>query len=372
MNCGFIIVILSLNQESTECQLNGEGQTWKKQKRLPLKFGERIVMHSGKILVTGGTGFVGSNLVELLVEEQNAVKCLVREKSKIDFLSNLGVEFAYGDITDKAALTSALKDVTAVFHLAGILGKWGMPSQVYWDLHVNGTKFLLEACEEQNVRRLIYCSSAGVLGPISNPPADESYPYAPSNTYERVKTEAEKIVLNYKQKLDVTVLRPEFVYGPKDMHVLSLFKTIRAGKFVLIGAGNTFLHPTFVDDLTQGFLLSLEKQKSIGEVYLIVGQRYVSVKEFAGILSANFSLKESWRHVPLWVANAFAGVSEAAGKVFKFEPMLTHSKVKFFTENRALSYQKAARDLGYKPVRLEDGIKRTVEWYQKNGYLEFN
>lgn len=328
-----------------------------------------MIINNEKILVTGATGFVGSNLVEALVKKGYKVRCLVREKSDSKFLQSLNVELAYGDVTDASSLANSLKNVKVVLHLAGILGKWGVPRQVYEDIHVKGTKLLLEACSHKGVRRFIYCGSAGVLGPIKKPPADESFPYNPSNIYEEVKTEAEKLVMSYKDKMDVTVLRPEFVYGPKDMHVLSLFKTVKNRKFLLIGKGEAFLHPTFADDVTQSFLLCLENKKSIGQIYLIVGERYVSVKEYADIMSAQLGMEIKWRHVPRWAATIVASIFESTGKIFKHEPMLTHSKVKFFTENRAFSYSKAKQDLGYKPIKLEEGIKKTVEWYQTNAYL---
>jgi nucleoside-diphosphate-sugar epimerase len=327
-------------------------------------------MSSGKVLVTGGTGFVGSNLVEALVDRKYDVRCLVREGSRTSLLKNLRVELVYGDIKDKASLPSALKDVTTVFHLAGILGKWGVPNQVYWDIHVTGTRLLLESCVERGVRRFIYCSSAGVLGPIKKPPADESCAYAPSNAYEYAKAEAEKLVLSYKEKLDVTIVRPEFIYGPKDKHVLGLFRSIKNRRFFIIGDGKALLHPTYIEDLNTGFILCLENHRSIGEVYLIVGERYVTVEDLVNIICQNLGQKTSWIHIPTWIAKVFAEVSEFVGKVLKFEPPLTYSKVKFFTENRAFTYSKAERDLRYKPVKLADGIEKTIKWYYRNGYLK--
>jgi nucleoside-diphosphate-sugar epimerase len=330
---------------------------------------ENIEMPAKKILLTGGTGFVGSNLAEALVKKGYDVRCLVRKKSNINFLQSLKVEFTYGDVTDPSSIKDALKDVKTVLHLAGILGKWGVSRQFYDNIHVKGTKHILEECYGIGVERFIFCGSAGVLGPIKMPPADESYPYQPTNVYEEVKTEAEKLVMSYKDKLSVTVIRPEFVYGPMDMHVLSLFKTIKNRKFLLIGAGDAFLHPTFVDDVTQSFLLCLKNPQSIGQIYLVTGERYVTVKEYADLVSAQLGMKTSWRKVPRWAASSVASVFESAGKVFKFEPALTRSKVKFFTENRAFTNSKAKNDLGYAPIKLEEGIKRTVEWYQINGYL---
>jgi nucleoside-diphosphate-sugar epimerase len=326
-------------------------------------------MATEKILITGGTGFIGGNLVMALFEKKYEIKCLVRKNSRTHFLDDMGVELAYGDITDKASLGEAMKDVSVVFHLAGILGKWGIPSNFYTDIHLEGTKKMLETCIEQGVRRFIYCSTSGVLGPIQNPPADESRQYNPSNIYEYVKTEAEKAVLGYREKLDVTVIRPGLVYGPRDMHTLPLFKSIKNRRFFIIGDGKALIHPTYVKDLSQGFVLCLENKKSMGEVYLIVGESYVTVEKFVAIVSKNLGFQKSWLHVPIWIAKALAGMTELAGKLLGFEPPLTYSRVKFFTENRAFSYSKAERDLGYRPMKLEEGIKETITWYSENGCL---
>ena len=133
-------------------------------------------MATEKILVTGGTGFVGSNLVMALLRKRYDVRCLVRKNSRARFLSKMGIALAFGDLTDPASLTEAVKDVSVVFHLAGILGKWGIPNYLYSNIHAWGTRKILSTCIAQGVSRFIYCSTSGVLGPIRDPPASESAP----------------------------------------------------------------------------------------------------------------------------------------------------------------------------------------------------
>ncbi len=325
-------------------------------------------MCSGKVLVTGASGFLGSSLVEALRSKGYDVRCFVRKSSDTIFLEGLGVEFAYGDITDKASLWNALSGVEVVFHLAGLLGKWRVPAGVYHDVHVGGTQTVLDACLKQGISRLIYCSSSGVLGPLQGL-GDERSPYNPSNPYEYAKAEAEKVVLRHKDDLDVTVIRPGLVYGPRDLHMLALFKSLKDRRFFIIGDGKALLHPVYVGDLDQSFLLCLENPRSIGEVYLIGGERPVTVEEFINLFSENLGSKASFRHVPLWGAKLLAGVAESSGRLLGFEPPLTYSRVKFFTENRAFSCFKAKTDLGYVPTSLNDSIKQTLNWYRKEGYL---
>lgn len=323
-----------------------------------------------RILVTGGTGFIGSHLVEALVKRGHKVRCIVRNDGQTRFLENLGVELVYGGITEKNALQNAVRGMTAVFHLAGILGRWGVPVEVYWDTNVKGTRLLLECCAEQGVTRVIYCGSASALGHIEKPPADEDYPGNPSNVYEQSKAQSEKVVLDYRDKLKVTIIRPEFVYGPGDTHVLRLFKAVKNRKFLIVGNGKSFLHPTYVGDVIQGLILCFENRKSIGQVYNIVGERYLTVEDLISMISRNFGLEMHARHIPSWGANFIASTSELAGRLFGFEPVLTKSRVEFFTVNKAFDSSKARRELGYNPIKLEDGIADTIKWYLEKGYLD--
>jgi len=284
----------------------------------------------------------------------------------------LGVELVYGDITDMDSLKKAVEDVDVVYHLVGLLGQWGIPDKVYWDINFKGTENILKACINKNIKKFIHCSSAGVLGAIKNPPADESYPYNPSNIYERTKAEAEKLILKYhhEQGLPVIIIRPEFVYGPGDMHVLGLFKAIQKKRFFIIGDGNSTLHPTYIDDLIHGLILCMDKQRAIGEIYIIAGERLVTVKELADIIAEELNVSLSKIHIPIWLANMCASALEKIGKISKFDPPLTKSRVKFFTENRAFRISKANIELGYKPIQLMTGIKQSIDWYKENGYLD--
>ena len=330
---------------------------------------EATTITKQKILVTGATGFIGRHLVEALVERGYNVRCLVRKNSDFGYLSNLGVELVYGDITDKPSLLNAVQDITSVFHLAGIIGKWGVPEETYWNIHVLGTEFLLDCCIEKKVKRFIYCSSAGVLGPIKKPLANEDHPYNPSNIYEKVKAEAEKKVLNCKAKLDVTVIRPEFVYGPGDLHVLKMFNAVQKGKFYIIGNGESLLHPTYVDDLIYCFLRCLENKNTIGEVYLVVGETPVKVKDLVRIIAEELGVSPPKVRFPRSVAFMLAYLSEFLGRVFDFSPPLTLSQVKFFTQHRAFDGSKAKSDFGYEPIELRQGVKQAICWYRQNGYL---
>ena len=324
-----------------------------------------------KILVTGGTGFIGGSLAERLVKEGHEVRCLVRKTSNVSFLDKLGVEKIYGDIENISSLETAMKDIDTVYNMVGILGKWKIPEEIFWRTHVNGTKNILDASINAGIKKLVHCSTAGVLGVIEKLPADESYPYNPYTIYETTKVEAEKLVFEYhnKYKLPVTIIRPELVYGPRDLFTLKFFQAVKRGFFPIIGNGNNTCHLVYIDDLVKAFMLCIDK-KATGDAYLIGGESYITMNELLTNMANALGVKPPGIHIPIKLVSIMATMMEFSGTVLNFEPILTKSRVRFFTENKGSSYAKAKKELGYVPdVSLEDGLRRSVEWYRKNGML---
>ncbi|MCJ7616103.1 MAG: NAD(P)-dependent oxidoreductase, partial [Desulfobacterales bacterium] len=215
-----------------------------------------------KALVTGGTGFTGKHLVARLINEGNEVRVLARKKDPE--LEKMGVEFILGDITDKEVVYKSVERVDKVYHLAAVFREGGgISDNVFWEVNVNATKNLLEASLKNGIERFIHCSTCGVLGHISRPPADEIHPYNPGDEYQRTKYEAEKIALDYfhNRGLPGVVVRPTAIYGPGDMRILRLFKAIYEGKFIMIGSGEVFYHLVYMDDLVEGIMLCGKEKK---------------------------------------------------------------------------------------------------------------
>jgi nucleoside-diphosphate-sugar epimerase len=325
------------------------------------------------ILITGGTGFIGRHLVNQLVQGSHRILLISRDKKAAGLWPNLNnIEVVPGDITQPESLRVLFAETEVVYHLAGKLGQAGVPDEVYQNLHYQGTKNILEAAlTAKKLMRFIHCSSAGVQGPILNPPADESLPYAPSNIYEQTKADAERLVLEYHQRhaLPAIILRPEFVYGPGDTHVLGLFQAIKKGIFVIFGRGQSLLHPTYIDDVAQALVQCLKTDMKSGEVFIIAGEKPVSVQELGYVIADALNVRRPYR-IPLWLGYAGALIFETFGKRLKFDPPLNRSRLKFFTENRAFVTDKAQKLLGYEPhFSFEQGVKLTIDWYREQGYL---
>jgi nucleoside-diphosphate-sugar epimerase len=259
------------------------------------------------------------------------------------------------------------------------LGRYGVPESAYFRLHVDGTCALLRACaapsaSRADLKRFVYCSSPGMLGPVgpSDLPRDETSAHHPTGVYERSKSEAEKAALPLAAALGVplVVARPEFVYGPGDQHVLGLFQAVRRRRFFYIGSGENLCHPSYVDDVVAGLIAcSSERAQTLG-AYHICGPRPVTWKEFATAIAGALGVPSPTLHLPVSLARVGAWSAERVADLIGIEPPLSLEGVRFFTESRAFSIAKAARELGWTPkVDVEEGARRAVQWYRSQGML---
>jgi nucleoside-diphosphate-sugar epimerase len=326
-----------------------------------------------KVFVTGGTGFTGGHLVQRLVKDGYEVSALARKTSNTELLKKLGVEIILGDITDKDLLKKALSGFDMVYHLAAMYREGGgIGEKQFRDVNVNGTKNMLEASMHANIDRFIHCSTAGVHGHISKPPADESYPYNPGDVYQETKVEGEKLALDYfKKGLPGVVVRPVGIYGPGDLRFLKLFKAIQTGRFVMVGDGKVLYHLTYIDDLVEGFILCGKKENALGQTYIIAGERYLSMNEFVEIIAKALEVKKPKIRFPLfWPVWTAALLCEALCYPLGINPPIFRRRVDIFRKDRAFDISKARKELEYRPqTSIEDGINKTAEWYRKEGYL---
>ena len=149
-----------------------------------------------KVLVTGGTGFVGSHLTKRLLDDGAAVRLLVRNTSNTKLIrefEELGAEIIYGDVSDRESVFRAVDGVEYIFHIAALFRQAKFPDEVYYQVNVSGTKNILDAAEALRVKRVVHCSTVGVHSHIPSPPAHEQEPYRPADIYQVTKCEAEKI-----------------------------------------------------------------------------------------------------------------------------------------------------------------------------------
>lgn len=322
-----------------------------------------------KILLTGATGFIGRHLLRYLSREHEVIT-LVRDSRDKVYSEDKLAGIVTGDLRDKRFYKKIPSGIDLVCHAAGILGRWGVDPKVYYDVNVQGTENLLNICLNKEISRIIYISSAGILGCSDSGLLNERSLYNPFSVYEISKAEAEKRVIKFSKDNDIrfTIIRPEFVYGEGNLHILGLFKAIKARRFFLVNKGDSLVHPTYIGDLIQALGLIINSEK-YSNIYIIAGERYLTVNEFAGVISKAIGVAPPWLTVPYPIAKAMALLSEFAASIFDFEPVFTQSRLDFFSRNRACSIELAVSELGYKPIKLEQGILNTISWYKDNGYL---
>src|SRR3989454_641331 len=241
-----------------------------------------------KVLLTGGSGFLGSFVAEQLSAEGHVVRALVRPHSARKILDKVArVEFAPGAIEDRASLGAAVDGVDAVVHVAGIV-KARRPAD-FFEVNTQGTKNLLEAAVRHGVGRFVYVSSLAAVGPSMDgtPVPDEAEP-KPVTHYGRSKLEAERAVLAAKDRLHVTVVRPPLIYGPRDRETLAFFTSVRNGVLPMTGDGSNTLSVVYVADCASAVVRALgARGVPSGRTYFVDdGTVYVWRGALAGIESA--------------------------------------------------------------------------------------
>ncbi len=236
-----------------------------------------------KILVTGGTGFIGSRLAERLVlEEQADVTVLVNNWSKASWVSRLNVQLVQGKITDLALLDKLTAGMDYVFHCVGVGGTYEEARKV----NVDGTKAVLEASEKNKVKRLVYLSSVVVSGAQIPEGMNETVPYKfTGNPYADTKIEAEQQVLDFSREKNVSsaVIRPTFVWGPcSPYYTIDVVQQMKSNCFLLVDEGRGQCNAVHVDHVVDLCLLAALREEASGEVFLVTDRPEMSWAQFWG------------------------------------------------------------------------------------------
>jgi nucleoside-diphosphate-sugar epimerase len=327
-----------------------------------------------KILVTGGTGFTGKALVRRLIDQGHQVVALdYKEGLKTQELRDWGAEVVLGSVTDRDVVRRAMRGVELVHHVAAAFREMNVPDTYYYDVNVNGTRNVLEAAAKEGVRKVIYCSTCGVHGNIDHPPGGEDAPIQPADYYQRTKYEAEPVVRQFHERgLKTVILRPAAIYGPGDPERFFLiFKRVAKGSFPMFGNGRTLYHPLYIDNLVDAFILAMEDGKGEGEAYLIADEEYLGIEDLVRRVGKALNVHVKVPHYPVWPVVAAGHVCEKVCRPFGINPPLFPRRVDWYRQNRAFKIDKAKRDLGYAPlVGIDEGLRRTAEWYRREGYLE--
>ncbi len=322
-----------------------------------------------KAFVTGGTGFIGSHLVDRLIQRGDVeVSCLVRGNEK--WLKGKSFTKVQGDLLDLDILKRALKGVDVVFHNAALVKAptW----QQFEVANVDAAENLVRLAQKAGVKKVVILSSQAAAGPSSGTPIDETAPLRPVSKYgESKKLMEERVQLLTRDGYPVTIVRPPAVYGPREENIYSFFKSAAKGICPIIGNGKTpRVSMVHVQDLVDGILLAAQYPHEGIETFFISSEQtynWNQIKE-----ATSFALGR--RLLPVYVSpkivQKVGAISESVGSFFGSYPILNREKAKELSLEWTCSVEKANKLLGYRQqVSLEQGILDTVRWYQKHHWI---
>ncbi len=325
-------------------------------------------------LITGATGFVGGHLAEACVGRGWTVRALVRPSSNTSLLEQNRVHLIRGDLADAAAVREALQGVEVVFHCAAKVGDWG-PVEEYRAINVEALRGLLDACKQQPLRRFVHFSSLGVYAARHHHGTDESEPLPAHHIdgYTQTKAESEELVLSYHRQyqLPVVVLRPGFIYGPRDRTLMpKLLANLRKRMVRYISGGKHAMNCIYVGNLVEAALIAAEKPEAVGQIYNLTDGEFVSKRRFIESIVNGLGLPRPRPvSVPLWAARIMAWWMEGGARRNNSPrpPRLTQARLKLFGLNLDFSIEKAKRELGYRPRwSFDEGMGQTLAWYKQN------
>jgi dihydroflavonol-4-reductase len=325
-----------------------------------------------KAFITGATGFVGSHLVDKLLEKNYEVYCLKRKTSSLQWLEGKNVKLVNGDLFSNDALEDVIKDIDYIFHVAGVVK--AINKEGFIKGNFESTKNLLEITAKVNpgIKKFIHISSLAACGPApTKEPLTEDSPANPITTYGITKRQAEEEVLKYNDKFPVTIIRPPAVFGPRDAEILVYFKTFSKGLNSVIGFDVKWLSLNYVEDLSNAIVLAAENDIANGQIYFVCFDKDYNWTEIGDITSNILGKKAIKIRMPHSLVYSVGYLAELISTFSKKPATLNLEKCKDITQLRWIcSNEKVKRDLGFEPMySLEDSFKKTIDWYKEMKWI---
>jgi nucleoside-diphosphate-sugar epimerase len=325
------------------------------------------------ILVTGGTGFIGAHLLEMLAAKGESVRALVRtrmpRRTRVPRTLPAGVETVYGDLASGAGLAEALGGADVVIHLAGVTK--ALRPQDYYDGNVRATEQLVHAMAGRGMR-LVHVSSLAAIGPATPgvPLAEDAEPH-PLTHYGKSKLLAERVVRDLAP--DAVIVRPPVVYGPRDTDVFQLLKSISKGLVLEIAGGERWFSAIYVKDLVAGLLAAARTPRAAGRTYFLAHAKPVSWRQLAASAARIMARTPRVVTVPFPVAHVVGACAELRARLSGKPGIVSREKI---AEARCMSWTcdttRAADELGFvAPTSLDEGLELTLAWYKEAGWLTY-
>ena len=321
-----------------------------------------------KCLVTGGTGFIGSHLIERLHAAGHEVTALARTKNKEKLVARLGADAVRGDLDDAEALGKAVKGRDVIFHAAGLVK--ARDEQEFLSVNRDGTRRLLAAAASADKPRIVLVSSLAAAGPT--PPGTRSAqdrPPAPVTAYGRSKLAAEQAVRECG--LPWTIVRPPMVYGPRDTELLVAFKLMRRGGAVVFGAGRQELSAVYVVDLVEALTRLATAEAVVGRTYCVCHREVFTSLDLVRAIGRALGREARVVRLPAPVARGVLALTGAAARIAGRATLLDRDKAnEFLAPAWTGDPAQLERDTGWSADSdLESGLATTAIWYRQKGWI---
>jgi len=323
-----------------------------------------------KVLVTGGSGFIGSAVIRVLLQHQYEVRSLIRQSSPRDNITGLPVEVVIGDLNDLPSLMHATRGCQALFHVAADYRLWVPNPAVLDQTNIDGTRNILQAAAANGIERLVYTSSVATIGSTPDgTPADEETPTEISQMighYKRSKFKAERLVMDWTQNGHgaAIIVNPSTPIGPRDIKPTPTGKMIRDAAMGRIPAYvNTGLNIVHVDDVATGHFLAFSRGR-IGQRYILGGTN-LTLREILGYIAELTGHHAPRLRLPVRGLVPVAYLSEWWGRLCGTEPRITLDALQMARKQMFFSSAKATRDLGYQPRSVSEAFRDAVDWFLK-------
>lgn len=326
-----------------------------------------------KILVTGGTGFIGGYFIPMLLESGHDVRLLVRNEEKARKRFGSKCSYHIGDVTDVKSIAGCCEGVDIVFHLVAKSGNEAPTKEnfaEYRKINVEGTKNLLAECK--GIKKFIYVSSTAAMGLVKDNPITEQSICKPYLPYQVTKFETEELIrAKCREGFPGIIVRPTKVYGINEpsFSYLTLAKLVRKGMFLKIGKGHDYTSNVYVSDFAQA-LTNLVDNGVTGETYIITSPESIDFIESGKIIADVLGVRLKVLRVPAWLMIAAAAIEEKIFVMLGKTPIVTKRNIIMTIHDRIYDISKAKREIGYEPrMSMEEGIRTVVGWYKEKGLL---
>lgn len=322
------------------------------------------------VFVTGANGFIGSNLVKGLTDSGYSVKSLVLPGTSIENIKTTSTDIIYGDILNVNEFEEHLKGIDVIFHLAARVSDWGRWKDFY-KLNVEATKNLIHSAIKHRVKRFVFVSSLAIHKPRGYTDGDEN---APRDNIKFNYALSKILIEDYldecykKNLIETVIIRPGvFPFGPEDRtSFYKIAKAMKYGYFGYVNNGKALLCTAYIENLIQGMILASQKEIAAGKTYIIGDNVKITWRELIELFAKYLNFRLPRINTPYFLAKPIALLMELIFKLLFISspPPLTDYRVSLVAKDFYFSSDKAIRELGYTPsVPLEEGVKRTVNWY---------